>query len=289
MDKTVFISYRRDATGKAFAGRIHDALKHRGYDPFLDVNNLGPGVWAQQIASEVPKRAHFLLLLTPGALDRCHQADDMVRQEYELARTSGRNIVPVKEETMKVGDYEANAPASMSTVFKLQIAELQHARYDADVERLTRDYIPTHKAPQQSAATGMMPQPPSAPKHRLLHWLLKKLGPFSDVLFTIVVIGAFIYTFQQGASEGQWNMFYIPLSVLLRGMGLLVDLPRESSGLGFVALLFMCSGGVLVLSHLHTYKKIIPSWLLGGCILAAYGAGVASALANIVKSKRPSI
>ncbi len=34
--KTVFLSYRRDAAGKAFARLIEQALTHRGYDVFLD-------------------------------------------------------------------------------------------------------------------------------------------------------------------------------------------------------------------------------------------------------------
>ena len=96
-EKTVFISYRRDAIGKAFAGRIHDALKSRGYDAFLDVDHLGPGDWEKQILAQVPRCSHFLLVLTPKSLDRCAAASDWVRREYELAVQVQRNIVPVEE------------------------------------------------------------------------------------------------------------------------------------------------------------------------------------------------
>ncbi|MGH8490401.1 MAG: TIR domain-containing protein, partial [Gammaproteobacteria bacterium] len=48
-EKTVFISYRRDATGKAFARSIKQELKHHGYDVFLDVDCIDAGQWEEQI------------------------------------------------------------------------------------------------------------------------------------------------------------------------------------------------------------------------------------------------
>ncbi len=56
-EKTIFISYRRDVAGKAFARSIKQALTHRGYDAFLDVDGIDSGRWAEQILTEVPKRA----------------------------------------------------------------------------------------------------------------------------------------------------------------------------------------------------------------------------------------
>jgi hypothetical protein len=98
--KTVFISYRRDTAGKYFARSVKEALTHRGYDVFLDVDCIDTGEWAKQILTEVPKRAHFLLLLTPGALDRCVDENDWMRREFLLARERRRNIVPVREESV---------------------------------------------------------------------------------------------------------------------------------------------------------------------------------------------
>ena len=48
-EKTVFISYRRDATGRAFARSLEQELKHRGYDAFLDVDCVYAGEWATQM------------------------------------------------------------------------------------------------------------------------------------------------------------------------------------------------------------------------------------------------
>jgi tetratricopeptide (TPR) repeat protein len=145
--KTVFISYRRDAVGRPFARSLESALTQRGYDVFLDVDGIEAGSWEQQIRNEVPSRAHFLLLLTPGALDRCADDDDWLRREFELARSSGRNIVPVREESVDLGAMKTHAPESMQAVFSYQAADLRHGSSKADIDDLVQRYIPPHKAP----------------------------------------------------------------------------------------------------------------------------------------------
>ncbi|MGH8487718.1 MAG: toll/interleukin-1 receptor domain-containing protein, partial [Gammaproteobacteria bacterium] len=109
-------SYRRDATGKAFARSIKQELKHHGYDVFLDVDCIDAGQWEEQILTQVPKRAHFLLLLTPGALDRCADEADWVRREFLLARERGRNIVPVREESVEPAAMRATAPEAVKAI-----------------------------------------------------------------------------------------------------------------------------------------------------------------------------
>lgn len=146
MSKTVFISYRKDS-GSSFARSLEQALTSRGYDVFLDVDTIDAGRWADQIRDEVRSRAHFLLLLTQNALERCASPDDWVRREYELARTTNRNIVPVHDERF---DFQATrdvCPADMEDLFDFQMAEIRNRSFADDVERLVQRYIPPHKAP----------------------------------------------------------------------------------------------------------------------------------------------
>jgi hypothetical protein len=150
--KTVFISYRRDAVGKPFARTVESALTQRGYDVFLDVDSIEAGAWAEQIRREVPGRAHFLLLLTPGALDRCADADDWVRAEITLARESRRNIVPVREESVDLSALRARCTDGVRDVLDLQIAELRHGSFKRDMDTLIERYIPPHKAPAPPTA-----------------------------------------------------------------------------------------------------------------------------------------
>nr|VFJ54302.1 MAG: Tetratricopeptide repeat-containing protein [Candidatus Kentron sp. FW] len=154
-NKTVFLSYRRDTIGKAFARAIRQALTHRGYDCFLDVDAMESGPWPEQIQRQIPARAHFLLLLTPGALERCNDEKDWVRREYLLAARKKRNIVPVGEESFQPDSERQNCPAAMDGVFDLQMATVSLGNtFENDIEELIRRYIPPHKAP-----AGPQPSP----------------------------------------------------------------------------------------------------------------------------------
>ena len=152
--KTVFLSYRRDFAGKAYARLLKQALTHHGYDVFLDVDHIDAGKWADQILTQVPLRSHFILLLTPGALDRCVNEDDWVRREFEAALSSGRNIVPVREDSVDLNKLQEECPESMKGLFAFQIATVRHADFDQDIETLLARYIPPHKAPQLGDAGG---------------------------------------------------------------------------------------------------------------------------------------
>ncbi|MEZ5963197.1 MAG: SUMF1/EgtB/PvdO family nonheme iron enzyme [Planctomycetota bacterium] len=146
-EKTVFISYRRDDVAKGHAQAISMALKHRGYDVFLDVNSPAPGEFDERIVREVARRAHFLLLLTPGALDRCADLHDWVRREYEEARQRRRNIVPVLVEPADLAEQRRGCPECMRSLFDLQIASVRHASFESDIENLTSHFIAAHHAP----------------------------------------------------------------------------------------------------------------------------------------------
>ena len=154
MSKTVFISYRRDTAGKYFARSIKDALTHQGYDVFLDVDCFDAGKWSAQILTQVPERAHFLLLLTPGALDRCADEGDWVRKEFLEAVRTNRNIVPIREESVDLGQLRSSCPECMLPVFDRQIAAIQHASFANDVATLIQRFIAPRMAPKvESAAT----------------------------------------------------------------------------------------------------------------------------------------
>ncbi len=93
IEKTVFISYRRDNKGWALA--IYQSLRDRGFDVFFDYQSINSGDFEQVIFQNIKGRAHFLLLLTPTALDRCNEPSDWLRREIETALNEKRNIVPL--------------------------------------------------------------------------------------------------------------------------------------------------------------------------------------------------
>src|SRR5262245_22547117 len=107
VEKTVFISYRRTDVFQALA--IFQALTHTGYDVFFDFEGVASGDFGRVILENIKSRAHFLVLLTPSALDRCVEPEDWLRREIEEALDTQRNIVPLMFE-----GFNFNSPAITS-------------------------------------------------------------------------------------------------------------------------------------------------------------------------------
>jgi formylglycine-generating enzyme required for sulfatase activity len=93
VEKTVFISYRRKDISWALA--VYQYLTSQKYDVFFDYTSIPSGDFEQIIVSNIRARAHFILILTPTALDRCSQPGDWLRREIETAIDEKRNIVPL--------------------------------------------------------------------------------------------------------------------------------------------------------------------------------------------------
>ena len=93
IEKTVFVSYRR--TNLAWALAIFQDLTQHGYDVFFDFEGIASGNFERVILENIRARAHFLVLLTPSALDRCGDPEDWLRREIETALETRRNIVPL--------------------------------------------------------------------------------------------------------------------------------------------------------------------------------------------------
>jgi formylglycine-generating enzyme required for sulfatase activity len=93
-DNGVFISYRR-GTGSEVARIMQEYLEGQGFDVFLDVDGLGAGHFDEQLLREIESRRNFVLICSPGCLDRCMNERDWVRRELEYAIRTGRHIVPV--------------------------------------------------------------------------------------------------------------------------------------------------------------------------------------------------
>lgn len=91
--KTVFISYRR--ANLPWALNIFQYLTAHGYDVFFDYESIHSGDFERVILTNIRARAHFLVVLTPSALERCVNPDDWLRREIETALDKKLNIVPL--------------------------------------------------------------------------------------------------------------------------------------------------------------------------------------------------
>jgi hypothetical protein len=91
IEKTVFISYRRASA--PWAELIFQDLTRHGYDAFFDFSGLASGGFEEVLFESIRARAHFIVLLTPSALERCADPADLFRREIETALENQRNIV----------------------------------------------------------------------------------------------------------------------------------------------------------------------------------------------------
>ncbi|MCU0466203.1 MAG: right-handed parallel beta-helix repeat-containing protein [Anaerolineae bacterium] len=135
--KTVFISYRRNPAGKHLSRLIYQFLTHNGYDVFLDVVTMDNGDFDRIILNQIAARAHFILVLSDGALARCVNPGDWVLREIEEALRLERNIIPVIDEGVKIEDEMAFLPAEVRARVQTKNAvKLSHDYFDAFAERV---------------------------------------------------------------------------------------------------------------------------------------------------------
>jgi TIR domain len=92
MSQLLSVAHR---TAVSWAQFIFQSLSSAGYDVFFDFEGIGSGGFEEVILETIKARAHFLVLLTPTALERCIDPNDLMRRGIETALQYKRNIVPI--------------------------------------------------------------------------------------------------------------------------------------------------------------------------------------------------
>ncbi|ETN58316.1 sarm1 [Anopheles darlingi] len=134
----VFVSYRR-SNGSQLASLLKVHLELRGFSVFIDVERLEAGKFDNNLLQSIRHAKHFLLVLTPEALDRClDDADgkDWVHREIVAALNSDCNIIPI------IDNFEWPAPErlpeDMRGVCHFNGVRWIHDYQDACVDKLER-------------------------------------------------------------------------------------------------------------------------------------------------------
>ena len=91
---SIFISYRREG-GDFIAKLLNDRLTALGYHVFFDLETMQSGNFDKALYDAIEACDDFLILLSPGALDRCESEEDWVRKELEHALEKNKNIIPI--------------------------------------------------------------------------------------------------------------------------------------------------------------------------------------------------
>lgn len=131
----VFISYRR-VGGKEVARNVQLALqKDTDWKIFLDFDDLDEGRFDPKIMAAIEEAPTFIVVLTPGALDRCAKENDWMRKEILYAYQLGKDIIPLEVDKCYHDDKMSTIPESVGKVVGA------HQFSVLDTETLFRDSI----------------------------------------------------------------------------------------------------------------------------------------------------
>ncbi|KAF6206109.1 hypothetical protein GE061_017334, partial [Apolygus lucorum] len=134
----VFISYRR-SNGSQLASLLKVHLHLKGFTVFIDVERLEAGKFDNNLLQSIKSAKHFILVLTPNALDRCVEDDeckDWVHREIVAALQAQCNIIPITDNF--TWPEAESLPADMRAVCNFNGVMWIHDYQDACVEKLER-------------------------------------------------------------------------------------------------------------------------------------------------------
>jgi len=141
IEKTIFISYRRKDISWALA--VYQYLTGQKYDVFFDYTSIPSGDFEQIIVSNIRARAHFVLILTPTALDRCSEPGDWLRREIETAIDEKRNIIPLFFDGFNFGspNVAEKLTGKLSAIRRYNGLDIPSGYFIEAMERLYNRYL----------------------------------------------------------------------------------------------------------------------------------------------------
>jgi hypothetical protein len=143
----VFVSYRWTGSSGDAAARLAGALQQRLGKSHVsfDIEQYRAGDLREQVPDRVKRACVLLVVIHPewlAEIPELHKPDDWVRQEIELAREFDVKIVPVLVNRAQMPAKE-QLPESIRDIVDASGLPLDHATYDAQVDRLAAIIRPT--------------------------------------------------------------------------------------------------------------------------------------------------
>lgn len=120
-----------------FKFKVH--LQLRGFSVFIDVERLEAGKFDNNLLQSIRQAKHFILVLTPRALERCIEdvdGKDWVHREIVAALQSNCNIIPIIDNFQWPEPEEL--PEDMRSVCHFNGVRWIHDYQDACVDKLER-------------------------------------------------------------------------------------------------------------------------------------------------------
>jgi len=107
---------------------------------FLDVDELGSGRFDDRLLEIIENTPCFILVLSPGSLDRCVHPDDWLRREILHALACNMNLVPVLVDgfAFPPSSFFARLPSSLAVLPNYQAVVYDHQYADSAVRKILR-------------------------------------------------------------------------------------------------------------------------------------------------------
>jgi len=135
----IFISYRRDS-GTEIALLIKNALQGKGYSTFMDIETLKSGKFDEELYYKIEKSKDVIIILTPGCLDRCINADDWFRQEIKHAIKCDKNIIPVMARGFQI-PIKQELPEDISELCRFNGITPDNTLFENSMDRLASKFL----------------------------------------------------------------------------------------------------------------------------------------------------
>lgn len=140
VENSVFISYRR-STSSFFARAIFQDLRDHDFDVFMDVESIDSGEFKGVIFNQIAARAHFLVILTPGSVERCIMPKDWLRREVEHAIDLQRNIIPLLDSSFSFRDADTFLTGKLKELKRLNTIRIPHDYFEQAMEKLRTRFL----------------------------------------------------------------------------------------------------------------------------------------------------
>lgn len=173
----VFISYRRDG-GDTLAQLIYDRLTERGYRVFLDIESLRSGKFNEKLLEVISQCKDLVVILPPGALERCREEGDWLYLELSHALAERKNVVPVM---MKGFAWPEDMPAGLEELKHFNGIQDSKDYFDAVIDKMT-----TLLQSRASVSARLLKKIQKRKKH---FYIKKKVKTYKKVLAGILAVG----------------------------------------------------------------------------------------------------
>ncbi len=150
---TVFICYRRKDIKEAH--NLFKTLQGKGFDVFMETEALEGNDAVQRLSlNQIGARAHFLILITPHALDDTTNTTDTMRREIERAIDLKRNVIPLLYNGFELYHVQHLLPGVLMPLLSIEPLRVPTDYFEEAMMRLT------DKRLQQVTDVALYPAPP---------------------------------------------------------------------------------------------------------------------------------